>query len=159
MQIVADTGGLISFEKLDQGFELLFRIVNEVFVPRPVLEELCVGRGQAAQYESLLLGKGSLVVLDNFFPDQRTANLDYGEQFAVSAALSLKLRLLIEDREARQTASNMGVTTIGSAGLILKGLQAGSITAQEYKGAITQLYLKRRINVSLFEQFISQIGR
>ena len=53
--------------------------------------------------------------------------MDPGESEAITLAYEKRLRLIVDDRKAREAAQRLGIPVTGTVGLILKAKQAGVI--------------------------------
>ncbi|MFC7334717.1 hypothetical protein [Rhodocista pekingensis] len=156
-EFVSDTGPLISFERIPDGFGLLRRIARGIVVPLEVLEELEAGRGGKGAY---LTGQGieefvRVMVAPPVLAVSR--GLHTGEAAAIALALNRGLPLLIEERKGREIACALGIDTIGPVGLILAAWQIGRLTTEEAELAFTALRDGGRINRSLLEALMARI--
>ncbi len=55
--------------------------------------------------------------------------VDPGESEAIALAYEKRLRLIVDDRKAREAAQRLGIAVTGTVGLLLKAKQAGIIPA------------------------------
>ncbi len=55
-EVVSDTGPLISFEKLPNGFALLRKLCHQVLIPEQVLKELELGLPGANYLQTYAIG-------------------------------------------------------------------------------------------------------
>lgn len=95
--VVSDTGPLISFERIPDGFALMRRIVRTVLIPPEVLAELQSGIAPGTDYLAHH-GIGDVIRVEPAPPLPReVAGLDIGEQHAITLAVARGLPLLIED--------------------------------------------------------------
>jgi predicted nucleic acid-binding protein len=117
--IVADTGAIITLEKMSDGFGFIQKLYKKIIIPSQVLEELHRGN----QYESDYLDFYNIRELIDIQQVPIVTNglglLDYGERYAISLALQLKCPLLIEDRNAKEVAESKGGLASGIAGRVL----------------------------------------
>ena len=129
--IVADSGPLIAFAHLEL-FAQLPSIVGTVIVPKIVLSEcLYVPRRPDAIVIQSAIDNGWLTLDDrellldaNLFP-----TLGEGELAAIHLALELQCPALLDDKVARGIAQSLGLSVIGTAGVLVKGKQMGLISA------------------------------
>lgn len=120
--VVADASPLIAFQQIGQ-LHLLETVFTEVIVPPAVAREIqpsvppvpwIIQRPLAQPIAPLVL----------------RASLGAGESEALSLAVELRAgRLLVDERAARRTAEALGLSVIGTLGVLLaakrKGLVAG----------------------------------
>jgi hypothetical protein len=155
---VADTGPLISFERIPDGFPLLRRLVEAIIVPPEVIEELTAGETPPANY----LERHAIIDLVTVErappPSLAMSGLHAGEAAAVALALARKLPLLIEERQGRQVASALGIETTGTVGLLLYAHAARIITKKEAADSAHALLQGKRISRKLFEALLGQFG-
>lgn len=154
---VSDTGPLISFERIPDGFSILRRMVGTVMVPPQVIDELLPGLPLGSDYLSHH-GIGDLVAIEPApLPPAPTASLDYGERYAISLASAKNLPLLIEDQKARAIAEQLGVPTIGALGVILRARDIGALAANDAEACVEALYRHQRISHVLFKMALTRI--
>jgi predicted nucleic acid-binding protein len=55
-------------------------------------------------------------------------SVDEGEAEAIALAYQLGLQIILDDRQARVVARNMGISIIGTVGVLVKAKQAGEIS-------------------------------
>ena len=72
--------------------------------------------------------------------------LHVGEAQAIQLARELALPLLIEETVGRRVAQGLGIAISGIAGQILKAFRQGSLTAQEARNKLLELFQAGRIN-------------
>jgi len=54
-------------------------------------------------------------------------SVDEGEAEAIALAYQLNWQIILDDRQARTVAKNMGISIIGTIGVLVKAKQAGTI--------------------------------
>jgi uncharacterized protein len=69
----------------------------------------------------------------------RTTRLHAGEIEAISIAHQHKALVIIDDKEARHVADALGITYIGTAGLLLQAYRKKHLTIEEFEEAVTAL--------------------
>ncbi len=155
VDFVSDTGPLISFEKIPNGFATLRRLARRVFVPLGVKEELSFGVGEEYFTHH---GIGDFVVVTSTLQCLiETGELHLGEQQAIALAAQMGLPLLIEERYGRTVAKGLGITVSGPVGLILAGCDQGSLTTEEGRMMVAALFAARRIPRSLLDSANAQL--
>jgi uncharacterized protein len=69
----------------------------------------------------------------------RTTRLHAGEIEAMSIAHEHKAMVIVDDKEARHVADALGITYIGTAGLLLQAYQKKHLSIAEFEDAVTDL--------------------
>jgi len=109
--------------------DVLAHIYGEVWIPEAVRAEYVV---KATPTEPDLDALPWLVV-HSVVPDQRVAGitrLGKGEIAAISLALASNARaILLDDRLARKTATNLGLPVVGTVAVLVRAKTAGLIPA------------------------------
>jgi uncharacterized protein len=121
---IVDTGVLISLGLVNKIY-LLELIFEDYFIPEAVCHEL-------SSYENPDFDKSILNKLKSHIFPISTKNhlsliMDYGESEAVILVGELNADfLLIDDFKARKIAESLGITCIGSIGIIFKSERKGT---------------------------------
>ena len=129
--VVADTGPLIAFARLDL-LALLPEILGTLLVPEVVLNEcLYVPARPDAQAIQQAVEAGLLEIR----VEQLTAADDWpftlgaGEQAAIRLAQQLRCQVLMDDKLARRAATSVGLRVVGTAGVLIKAKRLARIGA------------------------------
>ena len=128
--IVADAGPLIVFGRIGE-LDLLPKTLGQVIVPDDVETECLRDPDRPGALairgalESGLLAKAS----DPLPPLPPFPVLDAGESAAIRLALKLSAPVLIDEKAGRRIATNLGLTVIGSIGVLLAAKKRGHIEA------------------------------
>jgi uncharacterized protein len=69
----------------------------------------------------------------------RTSRLHAGEIEAISIAREHKALLIVDDKEARHVADALGITYVGTAGLLLQAYRHKHLTHEEFEDAVADL--------------------
>lgn len=151
---VSDTGPLISFERIPDGFSLLRRLAHTITIPNPVYEELRVGLPIGTDY---LAHHGiadfvEVVQVVQMLPE--TEGLHEGERHAITLAATLNLPLLIEERPGHAIAEKCGLRPIGAIGLILNAWKSGMITKDETAEHFAALFSGKRISRAMLDKLL-----
>jgi len=156
--IVSNTGPIISLEKLDEGFEFIRKLYDQIIVPEAVLEELAGDRFSfAAEYlyvheiDNLLDIRPVFEISD--IPEIH--RLDRGEKQAISLAYQLGLPLLIEETMGRQIASSAGIQISGIAGQIIKAFKENLILRDEAARMLKAMFDSGRINRKIYKSLLA----
>lgn len=155
-RIVSNTGPLISLEKLRQGYDFIRQLYDTIIIPPGVLDE--VAEGQFATPQAYLQHYGIVDLLEIHAVSQserlpEVARLHVGE----AQAIQLALPLLIEETVGRRAAQGLGISISGIAGQILKAFRQGSLTAQEARNKLLELFQAGRINRKIYEALLAVI--
>ena len=126
--IVSDSGPIIAFSRVGR-LDILKRLFGHVIIPDAVYEELVVmGKGRPGEPEvrqSEWIQRRSVRNRERM--DRFSQSLHEGERDAISLARELAAPLLIDERRGRRTATDMGVTVIGSLAVLAQGHRAGLV--------------------------------
>lgn len=161
IQIVADTGPLISLEKLGNGYPLIRQLYDALIVPDAVLTE--VAQGQFSNPQDYLrhydiVGLVDVRTVSISHPVLQENRLDLGESQAIQLALDLKLPLLIEETIGRGIAQSLGLSISGIAGQIIKAHRLGLVTRENAITMLTQLFQSGRINRKIYLALLTAIN-
>lgn len=125
MIVVPDAGPLIYLAGAGQ-LDLLQRLYVKVVVPRVVYEEVTIA-GQGLTGSAEVATASWIQVVDRESDPALVPRLDRGEAAAIPLALELGAVLLVDDGAARQVATELGLSVIGSLGVLLAAKRAGHI--------------------------------
>jgi predicted nucleic acid-binding protein len=158
-EAVSDTGPLISFEKLPDGFSILKALFSKLSIPPEVLQELQAGStGEDYLRDQGLAGFVHVVSAEEGSWDEPAArDLDLGEQAAISLAIAKGCPLLIEERLGRRLAQEAGVPVIGAAGLIRIAFRRELLTLHEATEALERLHAAGRIGKRLLQAMVADL--
>jgi predicted nucleic acid-binding protein len=126
--VVADAGPLIAFGRIER-LELLPQILCEVLVPHAVaIECLSDSEKPAARAIRRAFEARLLREIPNPVPVLPPLPLlDGGESAAIRFALKLSASVLMDEKAGRKIATNLGLSVIGSAGVLLAAQKRGLI--------------------------------
>jgi uncharacterized protein len=126
---VADSSPLILLAKIGQ-LDILEQLFGEIFIPTQVLAEVTHGGGGLGGAREVV-GAAWVKVLELAAPIERNeavgsglggsglGGLGLGESQAIALALQMKADLiLLDDMRARKAAMRVGLTPIGSVGML-----------------------------------------
>jgi len=128
MIVVSDASPLIAFDQLGL-LHLLPELFGEIIVPDEVAQELLAGseRGHRAR----LLNEPWIIrrsIMNTALLADLLEHLDSGESEAIALAVDCDARLLlIDDSLGRREATRLGLTVIGTAGILQLARAAGLI--------------------------------
>lgn len=149
--VVARRHPLIAFTQIGQ-LPLLRGLFTTLLVPPAVALEIAPGAsGQTWIVERHLA--------HTIPPSATRANLGAGESEAISLALELDAdRLLIDEKAARRLAESLGLTVIGTLGVLLAAKRTGRI--QVVRPQVEALLEKSFwISPQLVERALASVGR
>jgi predicted nucleic acid-binding protein len=119
MIFVADAGPIISFARAGR-LELLRQVVGELWIPEAVYQELVIkGAGRPGAEEA---ARGEWMKRQPI--TQQTAalalpsTLGDGEREAIMLAQELRAVLIVDDSDARDIALRLGISVLGSLGVL-----------------------------------------
>ena len=128
--IVADAGPLIAFARIEK-LALLVEVLGKVLVPEAVIAEcLFDAEKPGASAIAKALEKKVLTRVDDPVPALPLYPLlDPGESAAIRLALKRSIPLLIDEKTGRKIATNLGISVIGTVGVLLVAKKYGHIEA------------------------------
>lgn len=147
--IVADASALIVLAKI--GRLNLLRVQYGTIVIGPVLEKEVVTAGRLQRADGMgeieqALARRWLRIVNLTASERRHAanlrkngNLDAGEAEALSIASGRHLRVVVDDKEARHAAEALGLSYIGTIGVLLEAHREGHLTQEEAEDTIVNL--------------------
>ncbi|MFM5983484.1 MAG: DUF3368 domain-containing protein [Sphaerospermopsis kisseleviana] len=133
MLVVSNTSPLLNLAIIGQ-LDLLRQQFGKILIPKAVLEELRVEEnlpGSEHLQAALVAGWLQVQEVDNPSVVQLLQrDLDRGESEAIALALSLKANwIILDERDGRKTAKNLGLQVIGILGVILRAAKNGQISS------------------------------
>lgn len=147
--IVVDSSVLIAFAKL-RRVELLKLVYRDMLLPPAVHREVVTeGRKLHAhgveQVERAL--DGGWLKLARLTPVElkatlhllRSTRLHEGEAQVLAIGERRKLPVIIDDKEARSVAQTLGVSFVGTAGVLLEGFLRRHLSMTELEDTVTEL--------------------
>ncbi len=159
ISIVSDTGSLISLEKLENGYQFIQQLYQEIFVPKVVIEELY--RGEFVNwndYKSYYNVGDCLTIIDEELDTlEILKELDKGEQQAIQLAYNLQRPLLIEEEKGRKIAQQLGLKFSGIAGQIIKANRKNLISTNDGKQKLGELLKNGRIGKKMYNELVKII--
>lgn len=118
--IISDTTALITFAKSDI-LSLLDNLFETIYIPRAVHNELVI-KDDIVKYRIHKFDKISIKEVSdlNILKNIEKLKIDKGETEAISLALELNLKLIIDEKKGRQVALGQGVRIVGVLGIIIE---------------------------------------
>jgi predicted nucleic acid-binding protein len=129
MSIVSDAGPILSFARANR-LDLLRQVVSAMVIPDAVYAEIVLhGTGKPGSNE---LQAASWItresVRDRSFVDQLPSRLHLGEREAIALAKEHGASLLVDEHEARRTASQLNIPVVGSLRVLKEAKDRGIIS-------------------------------
>lgn len=134
---VTDTSPLIALAKIGH-LRLLTDTNRLALIPETVRGEVLVGVENDPARQALLTGWGVTIPTPPVPPQVRALRLDAGEESVIAAALVRPgmtnntggyPTVVLDDGQARRRAAQLGLTVIGSLGVVLRARHEGRIAA------------------------------
>ncbi len=114
--IIADSTCLIGLERIGQ-LDILPQLFDSIFIPPEVAKEFGISLSwlkiKSISDQGLTLSLKMLV--------------DDGEAEAITLAYETKIKVILDDQQARKVAKKMKVTFIGTIGILIQAKQKGII--------------------------------
>lgn len=126
--IISDTTALITFAKSDI-LTLVDNLFETIYIPKAVHNELIIKNDivkfRIDKFDKIVLKEVSdfsiLGKIEKF-------RIDKGETEAISLALELDLKLIIDERKGRQVALSQGVNIVGVLGILIENYRQDFIS-------------------------------
>jgi predicted nucleic acid-binding protein len=157
MPVVSNTSPLLNLAIIDHLL-LLPQQFGQILIPQAVLAELKV--------DQALLGSSHLqkAIDEGWLVPQAVSNqslvsllrrqLHQGESEAIALAMELSAeRILLDEKEARQSAKSLGLAITGSLGILLRGLNEGTVDSMQ----VATERLQREANFWIAPALLNQI--
>lgn len=135
---VADTGPLIHLAEIESL--LLLSIFDELHVPEAVRDEAKKPATVQEFLKSCQIHSLSVSRVTSFIHDQRLQSLQKGECESLCLCEELSIDLILtDDLAVRKIAQKLGLTPIGSLGVIVKAQKLGRISLAEAENLLIRL--------------------
>ena len=162
MIVVSDTTPLISLMKVGK-LSLVKDLFGEVLIPGAVFDELVSNSrfpeegGQISRADYIV----RIDIRDHSDVEllRRTSGLDAGESEAIWLCDSRKAELLLMDeRKGRQIAAQMGLTVMGTIGMLMAAYESSFLSKSEIEECIITLKQNgRHISDALYQQLMERL--
>lgn len=116
--IVADSTCLIGLERINHLY-ILRGLFEKISIPPEVEKE----SGDSADWINVEQPRNPLLVFS------LNLLLDAGEAEAIALGGLKKCRIILDDKQARNVAKRMGLTVIGTVGVLIRAKEAGIVKA------------------------------
>jgi len=161
--VVSDSSPFVYLARL-QRFDLLHTLFDQILIPGAVWREVAVA--SASNPEGLEVVKaaeaGWLKVeeatANPSFRDQGLLGLGEGEREAILLALQKSALLIIDETDGRKVATRLGITSIGTLGVLVQAKLSGLIP--ELRAELNRLKAETnfRFTDKLFERALRSVG-
>jgi len=127
-EVVIDASPLISLFRSQQA-DLLAQLFTNIWVPEAVWHEVTDRSHDDSASQGLVTATWPKIVHINQIPDIISKrDLGKGESEVLSFAInSPKVRAMLDDHAARQCAKTLGISTLGTGGMLVLAKQRGII--------------------------------
>jgi uncharacterized protein len=147
--LIADASVLIALAKM-RRLDLLHSVYGDILIgPHVKAETVDAGKrilAPGVERIEKALDDGWLQVAQLSLKEKGTAHgivskggLDAGEAESLALATSRKLMVILDDRAARSFAEVMGITFIGTAGMLFQAFVKKHLTLAELEDAVKEL--------------------
>jgi predicted nucleic acid-binding protein len=130
--VVADAGPLIAFGRL-RKIDILAQVFGRVLVPRAVFDETQFHPELRDAQTIVFAETAGLLVVDDSSPGLEVLppDIELGEGEAMAIALAARHRygVLVDEKLARRVAEGLGLSVIGTVGVILIARRRNLIAA------------------------------
>lgn len=162
MIIVSDTTPIITLSKIER-LDLLQKLFENIMIPRAVYDELT--SNSQFQEEAKVIADAEYIkvveVEDSKAVEllQRATGLDLGESEAIIYTNSYKAGLLLIDEiKGRKVAKQMGISVMGTIGVLMTAYDEKFISSHKIKEYIeTMKNVGRHISDKLYAQLLDLI--
>ena len=158
MIVVSDTTPLISLLKIDR-LDLLEKLFGTVYIPQGVFAELTENAAYQEEAEKIRTSPFIQIKAANqqsvsLF--RRTTGLDLGESEAIVLTDELHADLtLLDEKQARSVATNIGLRIMGTVGILDLSLRYGYLTVDDISRYIAVFKeANRHIDEMLFKRLL-----
>jgi len=129
--VISDTTALIILAKSDK-LELLSNLFEKVFIPQAVEDELNfkddIVRYRVEKFDKI---KVKNISDTKILKRIKKLNIDKGEIEAITLAIELDLKLIIDERKGRMIAINQGLDVVGVLGILVENYKRNHISFEE----------------------------
>lgn len=157
--VISDTTALIVFAKTDTLF-LLSNLFNKVYIPKAVNNEIH-SKNDIISYQIKNSNFIEVRSIENLHILERITKfkLDLGETEAITLALELNLKLIIDERKGRKIATNQGISIVGILGILRENYIQKFITIKDLHYYFNlfknnQLRISKELEIVFFDSLI-----
>jgi predicted nucleic acid-binding protein len=160
---ISNANPLIHLAKVGKLF-ILKEIFEEILIPKEVFEEVC---GSQKTPDSVMISdavkEGWIKVKETHVGKIKqlaeTAGIQIGEAAAMALAKEEQALLIIDDKMGRGAADIMGVTCVGTVGVLLRVLAKSLITFGEFKQVLDKMIDSGfRLEIKVYREVMKLAG-
>jgi len=157
--VISDTTALIILAKTNH-LNLLTNLIDKVYVPKAVMEEI---RYKNDMVKVLIENSDFIEIQEisnqKIWDDIKKTNLDLGETEAITLALELDLRLIIDEKTGRKIAKEKGVKIIGLLGILEANFRLNLLSYRELLYILDDFKRANyRLSSKLEKEFLESLG-
>lgn len=143
MTVVSDTTPLISLLKIGK-LDILKEIFGDIYIPKAVLSELTINDRYTDEATEILncgfIHTGENSDENDVSVFSKSTGLDIGEVEAILLAQKMSADyLLIDEAKGRDVAEKIGLTIVGTIGILIQAFNKKMLTSQEIELGLKQL--------------------
>lgn len=156
--IISDSTTLIILAKTDRLY-LLSNLFEKVYIPQAVFDEINCKQDKVSQrlHDAKFIELNQ-VTNQNLLSEIANYNIDKGESEAITLALELHEKLLIDERKGRIVAKEKGVFIIGLLGILRENYQSNLISYDELIEILDDFKAKKlRLSQALERVFLDSL--
>lgn len=129
--VVSDTTALIILAKSD-SLVLLSNLFKEIYIPQAVYDELII-KDDIVKYRVEAFNQITTKSISNtqILQNIQKLNIDKGEVEAISLAIELNLKLIIDERKGRKIALAQGLKIVGVLGILIENYRQDFLSLAE----------------------------
>jgi predicted nucleic acid-binding protein len=161
MTIVADASILISLSSIGQLTLLHKRFPDGVLIPPAVWKEV-VEQGRERPGAQEVADADWITMCDvaaSEIVQLLQAELEEGEAEAIALAHQVGAQVvLLDERDARRAAKQLGLRVLGTVGVLIWARRAGNIPSLREALDVLQTRSRFRISPQLYERALSEVG-
>jgi predicted nucleic acid-binding protein len=155
--VVCNATPLINFAAINR-LDILQAAFSQIIIPQAVCDETTVAGFPASEFVLQAIAEKWLQVcpVSTILPNI-PSELDDGEREAIALALETREpQILLDEREARQVAQNLGLQVIGTLGILLLAKNRGIITQVQPLLDVMINHAQYWVSLPLYEQVLRQ---
>jgi len=161
LKTVSNSSVLISLSTIGRLFLLTKRFPDGIIVPEAVWTEVVeAGSGRPGSVEvSSAKWISVRESADRSLVNLLRTELDQGEAEAIALAHEVKANVvLLDERDARNAASKLGIRVLGTVGILVWGKKAGLIESLRTEMDLLENKAKFRLRQQLRARALSEVG-
>ncbi len=154
MTAVSNAGPLIHLTKIGQ-LDLLKKIFEELVVPKSVWLEVVERGKEGGKPDAFLIGNADWIKVVEDPPNAvkiaERAGIHEGEACAILLVRPMNVPVLLDDAGARKFAQGLGLTVVGSIGILIRGVKEELLTVDDGLNYLEKLANAMWLSVDVYE--------